>query len=69
MAAFVLPRFVVFFKDLNVTLPLPTRMLLGFSDLFQQWWWLLALIVVGFIVAFIASGRSESGLRIRHRFS
>ncbi len=66
MVAFVLPRFVVFFKDLNAELPLPTRMLLGFSDQFQQWWWLLALIVIGFIVAFIVSGRSEQGLRIRH---
>ena len=66
MVAFVLPRFVVFFEDLNAELPLPTRMLLGFSDLFQAWWWVLALLIVAFIIAFIMSGRSEAGLRIRH---
>lgn len=67
MVAFVLPRFVVFFKDLNAKLPLPTRMLLGFSDLFQAWWWLLAIVIIVFVTLFIMSGRSEQGRRIRHR--
>jgi type IV pilus assembly protein PilC len=66
MVAFVLPRFVSFFNDLDATLPLPTRMLLGFSDFMQAWWWLLTLIVVLFTAGFIATGRSPGGRRIRH---
>jgi type IV pilus assembly protein PilC len=42
LVAFVLPRFQVFFKSLNAKLPLPTRMLLGFSSLLSQWWPVLA---------------------------
>lgn len=67
MVAFVLPRFVTFFKDLDAQLPLPTRMLLSFSDFFQTWWWVGALLVLAFIVLFIMSGRSPQGRRIRHR--
>ncbi|MCU1497423.1 MAG: pilus assembly protein PilC [Acidimicrobiales bacterium] len=66
MVAFVLPRFVTFFKDLDSELPLPTRMLLGFSDLFQAWWWLAALVVIAFITLFVISGKTPAGRRIRH---
>lgn len=66
MVAFVLPKFVDFFDDLGAELPLPTRMLLGFSAAFSQWWWVLALVVLGLVVLHVASGRSEAGLRKRH---
>lgn len=66
MAIFVLPKFVGFFKNLGATLPLPTRMLLAVSDFLGNWWWLLLLIVVGFAAVFIASGRTDRGLEIRH---
>jgi type IV pilus assembly protein PilC len=66
MVAFVLPRFVVFFEDLDATLPLPTRMLLGFSDVVQTWGWLIALVTIAFGLAFYASGKSPAGRRIRH---
>lgn len=66
MVAFVLPKFVDFFDDLGAELPLPTRMLLGFSAAFSQWWWVLALGVLTIIVLFVISGRSEAGLRKRH---
>jgi len=32
MVIFIIPRLVSIFKDLNATLPLPTRILIGFSD-------------------------------------
>ena len=66
MVAFVLPRFVVFFDDFGAELPLPTRMLLGVSDIFTTWWWLFAIILISFTAAFIASGRSPQGRRVRH---
>jgi type IV pilus assembly protein PilC len=55
LAGFVLPRFKVFFANMNATLPLPTRMLLAFTDFIAQWWWALgsglAVLVVGCLVA------------------
>lgn len=66
MVAFVLPRFVVFFEDFGAELPLPTRMLLGVSTVFQSWWWLMALVVAILTGLYILSGRSPQGRRIRH---
>jgi type IV pilus assembly protein PilC len=66
MVTFVLPRFVTFFKDLDAKLPLPTRLLLGFSDFMGNWWWLIALVVLVITVLYIASGRTPGGRRIRH---
>lgn len=43
MVAFVLPQFVDFFDSLDAELPLPTRLLLGFSDFMAAYWWLLLL--------------------------
>jgi type IV pilus assembly protein PilC len=67
MVLFVLPRFVTFFDDLDAELPLPTRMLLGFSKFMSGWWWLILLVVAALVALFIASGRSPQGRRIRHR--
>ena len=41
MAAFVLPKFRTFYTSLGANLPLPTRMLLGFTNLMTNWWWLI----------------------------
>ncbi|HRW37571.1 MAG TPA: type II secretion system F family protein [Aquihabitans sp.] len=49
MVAYVLPKFVEFFGELDAELPLPTRMLLGFSDVTQSWWWVGVLLVVALI--------------------
>jgi type IV pilus assembly protein PilC len=46
LVAFVLPKFRVFFASFHQQLPLPTRMLLGLSDAFQEWWWALLLVAV-----------------------
>ena len=41
LAAFVLPRFKVFFTSLHAKLPLPTRMLLAASGFVTDWWYML----------------------------
>jgi type IV pilus assembly protein PilC len=43
LVTFVLPKFKVFFASFHQQLPLPTRMLLGLSDLVQHWWWALLI--------------------------
>jgi type IV pilus assembly protein PilC len=55
LAIYVLPKFEVFFEDLDAELPLPTRMLLAFTDFLSTWWWALAagfgaLMLLGFVI-------------------
>jgi len=55
LAIYVLPKFEAFFQDLDAELPLPTRILLGFTDFLSNWWWALAagfgaLMLLGFVV-------------------
>jgi type IV pilus assembly protein PilC len=49
MAVFVLPKFRDLYGELHAHLPLPTRMLLGFTNLMTNWWWLI-LLIVGVVV-------------------
>lgn len=67
LVAFVLPRFVVFFEELDSELPLPTRMLLGFSGFLSDWWWAIAAILLVLVLGYIVLGRSESGRRFKSR--
>ena len=50
LTVFVLPKFTKFFEELDADLPLPTRMLLGLSDLTQKLWFVwvaLGALVIG----------------------
>jgi type IV pilus assembly protein PilC len=61
LATFVMPRFVVFFASLHAKLPLPTRMLLGATNFFSQWWFALVGGFVFLVVGFLAMRRSPEG--------
>jgi type IV pilus assembly protein PilC len=50
MAVFVLPKFRGLYNSLHAHLPLPTRMLLAFTNFFTHWWWLVAAVFVGFLI-------------------
>ena len=67
LVTFVLPKFKLFFASFDQQLPLPTRMLLGLSDLVQQWWW--AMVVVTLVAAVVSTLflRSERGKLARDR--
>ena len=52
MSTFVLPKFSSFYKSLSAKLPLPTRMLLGFTSFISAWW----PVILGVIVALIIGG-------------
>jgi type IV pilus assembly protein PilC len=51
MATWVLPKFKGFYASLGAKLPLPTRMLLGFTDFMGKWWWLIVTVLVVIVVA------------------
>ena len=52
MSVYVLPKFKSFYTTLGAHLPLPTRMLLNFTNFMSSWW----LAVVGVIAAFVLIG-------------
>jgi type II secretory pathway component PulF len=41
LIAFVIPRFAQIFAQFKTTLPLPTRMMIGVNNLFQNYWYLI----------------------------
>src|SRR5580704_790940 len=61
LAAFVMPKFVTFFKSFNAQLPLPTRMLLSGSNFVSTWWFAILGVIVLAAVCVIALRRSRSG--------
>jgi type IV pilus assembly protein PilC len=63
LATFVLPRFKTFFEGFNATLPLPTRMLIGFTN-FVSNYWLFIIIGLAVLVAIpMAIVRTPAGRR------
>ncbi len=60
LAVYVLPKFKVFFANLNAELPLPTRMLLGITDTLTKYGLLIAVAVALLTAATLAVLRKES---------
>ncbi len=48
VVVFILPKLLIMFKEFNAQLPLPTRILIGFTDFTQQYgiWMLIGLILL-----------------------
>ena len=67
MVAYVLPKFVDFFDELGSQLPLPTRMLLGFSALFQSYWWVLVSFIILAVVGNMMINRNDNAKVVRSR--
>ena len=60
---FVMPRFIVIFNGFNVQLPLPTRMLIGFSRFVEGYWWLLGGLALMGVILFKRFQTSDAGAR------
>ena len=61
---FMMPEFTTIFNGFGVQLPLPTRMLMGFSTFLIHFWWLLGFIVVVAVILFFRFKASEAGGRM-----
>lgn len=68
LAIYVLPKFVDFFESLDADLPLPTRMLLGFTDFLSSWWWAILAGMAIWALLFVVSQRFERGKYLWHAF-
>jgi type IV pilus assembly protein PilC len=44
---FVIPTFQEMFASVNMVLPLPTRIVIGASDVLIGWWWAIIAVMVG----------------------
>jgi len=64
MATFVLPKFRTLYGELHARLPLPTRMLLTFTNIMTNWLWLLLLIAaLAVAIAFAVLGGKRGKAR------
>ena len=60
LLTFVLPRFAVILADLGQTLPLPTRLVLGASEMLATYWWVIGIAVLALALVWQALSRSEA---------
>jgi MSHA biogenesis protein MshG len=58
---FVIPAFAKVFEQFRAELPLPTRILIGTSQFFQDYWWLMLILLIGAIFAFVKWKETDAG--------
>jgi len=63
LLVFVVPMFVPMFRDMNVELPLLTRMVLSVGTTLQNFWWLIVIVVIG-AVMFVRRNRADAESRL-----
>lgn len=63
LLTFVLPRLLVLFKDMEATLPLPTRILMEISDFLSKTWPAFLGIAITGLVLFLTQGRVRRGIK------
>lgn len=63
LLTYVLPKFSVIFAEIGGSLPLPTQLLLSFSDGMKTYWWIVLGAAAAFSVTFSKYIRSENGRR------
>jgi len=67
LAVWVMPKFVVFFKNLQAKLPLPTRMLIDASKLSQSLWFVWVGLFLAFVGVVLWMHKSSKGRLLRDR--
>ena len=60
---FIMPCFIIIFNGFDVQLPLPTRLLIGFSNFVLHYWWLLVFLMIMAVIVFKRIQASEEGAR------
>jgi type IV pilus assembly protein PilC len=65
MSVFVLPKFTGLYRSLGATLPLPTRMLMGFTDFMSSYWLVVLGAVALVVLLFVAVIGGARGKRRR----
>ena len=61
----IIPSFMTTFTEMNMELPVPTKMVMAASDWFVAWWWAVVIALVALIVGGVLFNRTNKG---RHFF-
>lgn len=64
MLVFVMPMFTSVFEQGGTELPLPTRILLGFSDSLIAYWWAYISVIAILIISIHMYGKTDDGKRV-----
>ncbi len=67
MMMYVLPQFKDTLEGAGSSLPAITVMVMNISDAMIQWWWLIAIIIVGLVVAIRVFIKTETGAVVMGR--
>jgi type IV pilus assembly protein PilC len=67
LAVWVMPKFVVFFKNLQAKLPLPTRLLIDASQASQTFWYVWVSLFLAFIALMVWMHNAAKGRLLRDR--
>ncbi|NDV24922.1 type II secretion system F family protein [Desulfovibrio sp. JC022] len=60
---FIVPKVTQIFIDMKQQLPLPTRILISFSDFMGQWWHVMLLSLIGLVVIGVKFKKTARGKR------
>lgn len=63
MIVFVIPKLTTLYEQFDADMPLATRLLLGVSDLFINYWFVFTAILVGGLIGFNAYRKTDAGKR------
>ncbi|MDD2823313.1 MAG: type II secretion system F family protein [Candidatus Daviesbacteria bacterium] len=61
MVFFVMPKLLSLYGDSNIELPLPTKILMGFSNFMLGYWWLILVVIVVALVSFRRYSQTQDG--------
>jgi len=64
MMIFVIPKLITVFEEMKATLPLVTRLLIGFTNFIIKKGWLAGIIVLLLITAIVTLAKTKQGKRI-----
>jgi general secretion pathway protein F len=67
MVVFVVPKISGMFEDMGQVLPLPTIILISFSEWVKDWWWLIGFVLVGITVGLKRYFSNPKGRMVYHR--
>ncbi|PKL51779.1 MAG: type II secretion system protein GspF [Nitrospira bacterium HGW-Nitrospira-1] len=63
LLTFVVPKFTKIFSDMGQSLPLPTQILLFFSNAMKNYWWLIAFVLCSAVMSIRSYLKTPSGMR------
>ncbi len=66
---YILPKILVMFEEMDVELPLATRILISITKFAQNYWWLIIILVIIAVVALIRAMKVYKFRRTMHALS